>query len=175
MATVYEAVHAVLPRRAALKVMHASLLRQPGMATRMVQEAAILENLRHPGVVRVYDCNVLPDRRPWIAMELVQGETLADRLHDQTTLPALEVATLIADVADVLAAAHKVGVIHRDLKPDNLLITPGDREYPLRLLDWGVARLGPIGRLTLDGLTPGTPVYMSPEQTTGRNIAAPCD
>jgi serine/threonine protein kinase len=175
MATVYEAQHSVLPRRAALKVMHGSLLRQPGMATRMVQEAAILEDLRHPGVVRVFDCNVLPDRRPWIAMELVQGETLADRIHANTTLPALEVANLIGDVADVLAAVHKVGVIHRDLKPDNLLITPGDHEYPLRLLDWGVARLGPAGRLTLDGLTPGTPVYMSPEQTTGRNIAAPCD
>jgi serine/threonine-protein kinase len=145
------------------------------MATRMVQEAAILEDIRHPGVVRVYDCNVLPDRRPWIAMELVAGETLADRLHAQVTLPAHEVAGLIADVADVLASVHKAGVIHRDLKPDNLMCTPGDREYPLRLLDWGVARLGPLGRLTLDGLTPGTPVYMSPEQTTGRNIAAPCD
>jgi serine/threonine-protein kinase len=175
MATVYQAQHAVLPRRAALKVMHSTLLRQPGMATRMVQEAAILEDIRHPGVVRVFDCNVLPDRRPWIAMELVEGETLADRLHAQITLPAHEVAGLVADVADVLAAVHRAGVIHRDLKPDNLLCTPGDREYPLRLLDWGVARLGPIGRLTLDGLTPGTPVYMSPEQTTGRNIAAPCD
>jgi serine/threonine protein kinase len=175
MATVYEAQHSVLPRRAALKVMHSTLLRQPGMATRMVQEAAILEDIRHPGVVRVYDCNVLPDRRPWIAMELVAGETLADRLHAQVTLPAHEVAGLIADVADVLASVHKAGVIHRDLKPDNLMCTPGDREYPLRLLDWGVARLGPLGRLTLDGLTPGTPVYMSPEQTTGRNIAAPCD
>ncbi|HET9621645.1 MAG TPA: serine/threonine-protein kinase, partial [Kofleriaceae bacterium] len=158
-----------------LKVMHGSLLRQPGMATRMVQEAAILEELHHPGVVRVFDCGLLPDHRPWIAMELVKGETLADRLHANTTLPALEVANLIADVGDVLAAVHKAGVVHRDLKPDNLLCTPGDREYPLRLLDWGVARLGSIGRLTLDGLTPGTPVYMSPEQTTGRNIAAPCD
>jgi serine/threonine-protein kinase len=175
MATVYEATHTVLPRRAALKVMHAALLRQPGMSTRMVQEASILENVRHPGVVRVYDCNVMPDRRPWIAMELLEGETLADRLQYASVLPALEVATLIAHVADVLAAVHQVGVIHRDLKPDNLLCTPTDGDYPLRVLDWGVARLGPGGRLTLDGLTPGTPIYMSPEQATGRNIAAPCD
>ena len=175
MATVYEAVHTVLPRRAALKVMHETLLRQPGMSTRMVQEASILEDVRHPGMVRVYDCNVLPDRRPWIAMELLAGETLADRLHYAPVLPALEVATLLGDVADVLAAVHQAGVVHRDLKPDNLLCTPTDREYPLRVLDWGVARLGPVGRLTLDGLTPGTPIYMSPEQTTGRNIAAPCD
>lgn len=175
MATVYEAAHTVLPRRAALKVMHGELLRQPGMATRMVQEAEILENLRHPGVVRVYECNLLPDHRPWIAMELAAGETLANRLHYASTLPALEVATLLGDVADVLAAAHKAGVVHRDLKPDNLLCTPTDCDYPLRVLDWGVARLGRFGRLTLDGLTPGTPIYMSPEQATGRDIGAPCD
>lgn len=175
MATVYEAVHTVLPRRAALKIMHPELLRQPGMATRVVQEASILEDVRHPGVVRVFDCNVLPDRRPWIAMELVQGDTLANRLADLSRLPASEVATLLGDVADVLAAVHKSNVIHRDLKPDNLLLTPGDHDYPLRVVDWGVARMGPIGRLTMDGLTPGTPIYMSPEQAAGKNIAAPCD
>jgi serine/threonine protein kinase len=175
MATVYEAAHTVLPRRAALKVMHGELRRQPGMATRMVQEAAILEDVRHPGVVRVYECNLLPDHRPWIAMELVDGETLASRLSYAKILPAAEVATLLSDVADVLAAVHRTHVVHRDLKPDNLLCTPTDREYPLRVLDWGVARVGLIGRLTMDGLTPGTPIYMSPEQATGRNIAAPCD
>jgi serine/threonine-protein kinase len=175
MATVYEAAHTVLPRRAALKVMHRELLRQPGMATRVVQEAAILEDVRHPGVVRVYDCNVLADRRPWIAMELVDGETLANRLHNATALPALEVATLLGNIADVLASVHAAGVVHRDLKPDNLLCTPSNREYPLRVLDWGIARLGTSGRLTMDGLTPGTPIYMSPEQAAGRNIAAPCD
>src|SRR4051812_8268504 len=175
MATVYEAGHTVLPRRAALKVMHGELRRQPGMATRIVQEAAILDCVRHPGVVRVYDCSVLPDRRPWIAMELVEGDTLANRLHDLTVLSPVEVATLLGDVADVLAAVHKSGVVHRDLKPDNLLCTPTDHDYPIRVLDWGVARLGPIGRLTIDGLTPGTPIYMSPEQATGRDVGAPCD
>ena len=175
MATVYEAAHTVLPRRAALKVLHAPLLRQPGMATRMVQEASILENLRHPGVVRVYECNLLPDRRPWIAMELVEGETLANRLHYAGKLPAHEVAVLLADIADVLAAVHKTDVIHRDLKPDNILCTPTNGDYALRVLDWGVARLGPVGRLTLDGLTPGTPIYMSPEQASGTNIGPACD
>src|SRR5574337_1109828 len=73
MGVVFEAVHTVLPRRAAIKVMHGDLRRQPGMATRMVQEAGILEEIRHPGLVRVYECNLLPDHRPWIAMELVEG------------------------------------------------------------------------------------------------------
>lgn len=175
MGTVYEAEHVLLPRRVAIKVMHAELRRQPGMATRVVQEAAILEDIKHPGIVRVYDCALLPDHRPWIAMELVEGETLANRLVQRGPASALEVAKLLADVADVLASVHARGVVHRDLKPDNLILTPNDREFPLRVIDWGVARLGPIGRLTLDGLTPGTPIYMSPEQATGRNIAAPCD
>ena len=175
MGTVYEAVHTVLPRRAALKVMHGELRRQPGMATRMVQEAAILEDIRHGGLVRVFECNVLDDHRPWIAMELVEGETLANRLHYEPKMPAADVAKLLSEIADILAAVHARGIVHRDLKPDNLLLTPSDPFFPLRLIDWGVARLGPLGRLTLDGLTPGTPIYMSPEQATGKNIAAPCD
>lgn len=175
MGTVYEARHVMLPRRAAIKVMHAELRKQPGMATRVVQEASILEGIRHPGVVRVYECSLLPDHRPWIAMELVEGETLANRLVHNGTLSPYELAAMLAEITDVLAAVHARGVIHRDLKPDNILITPADREFPLRVIDWGVARLGPLGRLTLDGLTPGTPIYMSPEQATGKNIAAPCD
>jgi serine/threonine protein kinase len=145
------------------------------MASRMVQEASILEEVRHPGIVRVYECNMLPDHRPWIAMELVEGETLASRLHYASRLNPVDVATLLAEVADVLAAVHARGVVHRDLKPDNLLLTPTDRDFPLRVIDWGVARLGPHGRLTLDGMTPGTPIYMSPEQATGKNIGSPCD
>lgn len=175
MGSVFEAKHVVLPRRAAIKVMHAELRRQPGMATRVVQEASILEDIRHPGVVRVYECALLPDHRPYIVMDLVEGETLANRLAHAGTLAPIEVATLLAEICDVLASVHARGVVHRDLKPDNILLTPCDRDFPLRVIDWGVARLGPIGRLTLDGLTPGTPIYMSPEQAMGRNIAAPCD
>jgi serine/threonine protein kinase len=175
MGSVYEAVHSVLPRRAAVKVMHSELRRHPGMATRMVQEAAILEDIRHPGIVRVYECNLLPDHRPWIAMQLMDGDTLANRLARVTVLTAAELCALLAQVADVLASVHARGIVHRDLKPDNLILTPHDSEYPLRLIDWGVARLGSVGRLTLDGLTPGTPIYMSPEQATGKNIGGPCD
>jgi serine/threonine-protein kinase len=108
-------------------------------------------------------------------MELVEGATLANQLQHVPTLPAAEVASLLSDVADVLAAVHRTGVVHRDLKPDNLLCTPKNRDYPLRVLDWGVASLGGLGQRTTDGLTLGTPIYMPPEQATGRNIAAPCD
>jgi serine/threonine-protein kinase len=175
MATVYEARHSVLQRRAAIKVMHGELRRQPGMATRVVQEASILEDIRHAGVVRVFDCALLPDHRPWIAMELIEGETLAMRFLRTAALPGAEVAALLAELADVLAAVHARGIVHRDLKPDNIILVPGDRDFPLRVIDWGVARIGPIGRITLDGMTPGTPIYMAPEQATGRDIGAPCD
>lgn len=175
MGTVYEAVHAILPRRAAIKIMHTELLRQPGMATRMVQEAAILEDIKHPGLVRVYECNLLSDHRPYIVMELVTGESLATRMHTIATLSSLETAKVLAEITDVLTSVHARGIVHRDLKPDNILMTPDDSNCSLRVIDWGVARLGTLGRLTLDGMTPGTPLYMSPEQATGKNIGAPCD
>jgi serine/threonine-protein kinase len=175
MGAVFEAQHTILPRRAAVKVMHAELRRQPGMATRMVREASILDDVRHPGVVRVYECSILPDQRPYIAMEFVRGETLATRLLRDAVLRPSEATALLAEVTDVLAAVHARGIVHRDLKPDNLILTPQDRAFPLRVIDWGVARLGPLGRITLDGFTPGTPIYMSPEQAAGRHIGAPCD
>jgi serine/threonine protein kinase len=97
------------------------------------------------------------------------------RLMRSAALPNYDVAALLAELADVLASVHARGVVHRDLKPDNIILVPGDRDFPLRVIDWGVARLGPIGRITLDGMTPGTPIYMAPEQATGRDIGAPCD
>ena len=175
MGKVFKATHCVLPRRAAIKIMHPELCRQPGMATRMVQEASILEDIRHPGLVRIFECNILPDHRPFIAMEYVDGLTLTQKLGEVGRMPWPDVAMLLADVSDVLAAVHTRGIVHRDLKPDNLLLTPGDQDFPLRLIDWGVARLGPVGRLTMEGMTPGTPIYMSPEQAAGQHIAAPCD
>ncbi len=175
MGKVFKATHCVLPRKAAIKIMHPELCRQPGMATRMVQEASILEDIRHAGLVRVYECNILPDHRPYIAMEYVEGETLTQKLGEAGKLPWTDVAAILGSVAEVLAAVHTRGVVHRDLKPDNLIMTPGDPDFPLRLIDWGVARLGPVGRLTMEGMTPGTPIYMSPEQASGQHIAAPCD
>jgi eukaryotic-like serine/threonine-protein kinase len=175
MASVFEAVHLLLPRRAAIKVLHAELRGSAGMDTRMLQEATILDGLLHPGVSRVFECGLLPDGRPWIAMELVAGESLAAKMARDVRVSSAEVCNLIAAVADVLATVHPLGIVHRDLKPDNILFADAATGFPLRVIDWGVAHHGFEARLTLDGITCGTPVYMSPEQAAGRDIAPACD
>jgi eukaryotic-like serine/threonine-protein kinase len=175
MATVFEAVHLMLARRVAIKVMHPQLRENSGMDIRMVQEAAILDQVNHAGVARIFDCGVLPDGRPWIAMELVPGESLAAKLARDIKLSTSEVCNLVAAVADVLATVHARNIVHRDLKPENILFADADSGFPLRVIDWGVAHLQLDTRLTLDGVTCGTPVYMSPEQAVGREIAPACD
>ncbi len=175
MAMVYEAQHTILSRRVAIKVMHPELRSHPGMASRLVQEAAILDDLNLPGIARVYDCGMLPDHRPWIAMELVEGESLSQRMATVHTIAPAELTALLASVADTLASVHQRNIVHRDLKPDNILLTPKDPTFPLRLIDWGIARVGVAGRLTVEGSSIGTPTYMSPEQVCGRDIGPPCD
>ncbi len=175
MGKVFEAIHTMLGHNVAIKVLLPELIATPAMSSRMAQEASILDDLRHPGIVRVFDCGQLADRRPWIAMELVTGESLAAKLDRDTRLSATDVINLVMHLADVLTTAHEHGVVHRDLKPDNILFADAGSAYPLRVIDWGVARHGPGGRLTLEGTTFGTPSYMSPEQILGRDIAPPCD
>ena len=175
MAMVYEAAHLILPRRVALKVMHAHLVASPQAAQRILQEACILEAFAHPGAVRVFECGVLADRRPWIAMELVGGEPLSVRLHRAGgRLPIDEILTMMAAITDVIGAAHAAGIVHRDLKPENVLVT-GDDLAGLRVIDWGIARQPVERRLTLENFTLGTPTYMAPEQARGRVVDGRAD
>jgi len=175
MAFVYEAAHRVLPRRVAIKVMRDPLLGEPVRA-RMLREACVLAEVRHRAVVEVHDAGVLPDGRAWIAMNLVEGITLGDRLQQRGTLVAAEVAALITELADALLTAHAAGVVHRDLKPANILLVD-DRRCPVRLIDWGIAQAGRQRdvRYTIDGLISGTPHYMAPEQARGEHVDGRCD
>ncbi|HEU4613394.1 MAG TPA: serine/threonine-protein kinase [Kofleriaceae bacterium] len=166
MGSVYRARHAIDDRVVALKVLREDQLRQERAIDRMMREAATLATVSHGGVPQFFECGLLADSRPWIAMELIHGTPLSVRLAEGATHHD-EVIELVADIAGVLAAAHARGVTHRDLKPDNILLTPNDPTYPLRLIDWGIAHHVQSARYTHHDEAIGTPTYMAPEQARG--------
>lgn len=166
MGWVFRARHTLDERVVALKVLREDQLRQERAIDRMMREASILATVTHGGIPVFYECGLLADGRPWIAMELIQGTPLSVRIaegmiHHETVIE------LIANVASVLAAAHERGVTHRDLKPDNILMTPTDRTYPVRVIDWGIAHHVAGARYTHHDEAIGTPTYMAPEQARG--------
>ena len=129
MGSVYRARHVLDDRVVAIKVLREDQLEQERAVDRMMREASILATVAHGGIPRFYECGLLGDGRPWIAMELVQGTPLSLRLHEGP-LPHCDVMDFVGNVAGVLAAAHARGVTHRDLKPDNILLTPMDPRTP---------------------------------------------
>ena len=166
MGWVFSARHAIDERVVALKVLREDQLRQERAIDRMMREAAILASVSHGGVPQFFECGLLRDGRPWIAMELIEGTPLSVRLTEGATAHE-HVMDLIANVAGVLAAAHERGVTHRDLKPDNILLTPTDATYPVRVIDWGIAHHVEGARYTHHNEAIGTPTYMAPEQARG--------
>ncbi|MBI2900217.1 MAG: protein kinase [Planctomycetes bacterium] len=170
MGVVYRAVHKPLGRHVALKVLER--VDEPGTGeinARFQREAQVMARLVHPNIVTIHDYGVHEDR-PYIAMELVQGTSL-DR-HLKTVFPPREkVLSLLASVARALAYAHAQGVVHRDVKPANILV---DAEGNARLADFGLAKTTDQ-KLTWTGALLGTPMYMSPEQAQGRTVDARSD
>jgi hypothetical protein len=161
-------VHQALDRQTgalvAVKVLHAHGAVE---MARFKQEARLLSELRHPGIVRYFDHGVTPLGAPYIAMEWLEGETLEDRL-ERGTLSAAEAAEVGHLVLDALSAAHGRNIVHRDIKPGNIFLL-GGRLSDIRVLDFGIARDRlDIKRFTRDGSTVGTPLYTSPEQARGR-------
>ena len=173
MGTVYRARHALSERVVALKVQRADAQQNTRARERMLREGQILATLPHPGVPRFHEIGVLDDERVWIAMELVFGECLATRLS-HGTIDGPETTRIVIAIANVLAAAHASGITHRDLKPDNIFLTPDD-DYPLRVLDWGIAHEQAGVRYTNHDEAIGTPTYMSPEQARGGPTGGHCD
>ena len=169
MATVYLAVHRN-GNRVALKMLHPELGRQAAHRERFVREGYVANSLEHPGAVRVLDDDVADDGSPFLVMELLVGETLAARLRRCGRLAPREVLAIGHALCDVLARAHACGVVHRDIKPDNLFLTASGE---LKVLDFGIARVAQEGResATRTGHMLGTPAYMPPEQALGRRHA----
>ncbi|HEX7601775.1 MAG TPA: serine/threonine-protein kinase, partial [Polyangiaceae bacterium] len=172
MGTVYRVRHLALERALALKVLRADLAQDGELAARFLQEAQATASIKHPGIVQITDFGKLQDGRPYFVMELLAGQTLAQALRTGGPLPSALGARVAVRVAQALDAAHKAGVIHRDLKPDNIFLlgnpTQGDLET--RVVDFGAAVVLGKSRLTKKGIVFGTPHYMSPEQAAGRPI-----
>ena len=166
MGWVCRAHHVLEQRTVALKVLREDQLRQDRAVDRMMREALVLATVGHPGLPQLYECGLLADGRPWIAMELVEGTSLSVRLAEGS-LDHTQVMAIVRDVAAVLAAAHARGITHRDLKPENILLAPGDARYPLRVIDWGIAQHVEGARFTRHDEAIGTPTYMAPEQARG--------
>jgi serine/threonine protein kinase len=174
MGWVYRAIHALDARVVALKVLREDQIALDRAVDRMMREAAILASVSHSGIPRFYECGLLDDGRPWIAMELVEGESLQSRMQKSPLSPG-EVLDFVGAVADVLGAAHARGVTHRDLKPDNIFLTPGDAHHPVRVIDWGIAHHLAGARYTNMNEAIGTPTYMAPEQARGGPTDGHCD
>ena len=172
MGIVYRARDGVLERDVALKQLPAELGHDEGLATRFRQEARVLAKLAHPHVVQVFDL-VEDGGGMWMAMELVEGSSLAELLDERGALPMGELVTLAVPMARAMAYAHASGVIHRDFKPDNVMLAAGS--VP-KVMDFGIAKLArQAPQLTQEGSILGSPAYMSPEQAAGRGADSRAD
>jgi eukaryotic-like serine/threonine-protein kinase len=171
--SVYRAEHVLLGKPAAVKVLKPEYSSEPEIVERFFNEAKLTTSIKHPGIVEVFDFGYTDDGHAYLVMELLEGMPLADQILARAPLREVEAAMLLRSVCNGLVAAHAKGVIHRDLKPDNIfVISDADSSIGVRtkILDFGIAKLasiGPAPRATLTGSVMGTPTYMSPEQCRG--------
>jgi len=174
MGVVYAVTHQEFGKRAALKLCHESILGASFTADTFLREARIVHLVDHPGVCDVFAIGQ-HHGRPFLAMERLAGETLGARL-ERGPLPREEALTLLIEVCDVLAAAHQAGVVHRDLKLDNvfMLATPAAGGRRTKLLDWGVARIASEPD-PMREMIAGTLAYVAPEQIRGDDLGPAAD
>jgi serine/threonine-protein kinase len=172
MGAVWAAEHLRLPgKHVAVKVLLDAAAGGDEMLQRFRREAEIASRLGHPNIVEVLDFNTLPTGQPYIVLEYLQGETLAGRLANGR-LQLDETLAITRQIGSALQAAHRAGVVHRDLKPDNVFLCTPEEDMPtkVKVLDFGISKIrGSQSLRTQDAILMGTPQYMSPEQATGKN------
>jgi serine/threonine-protein kinase len=173
MATIWRAQHLELECQVAVKLLDRDLVRGPDAVLRFKQEAQLAAALRSTNIVQVLDYGI-ERHTPYMVMELLRGQSLAERIQAQCFLTPRETARILAQAAKAISWAHNAGIIHRDLKPDNIFLAEEADELVVKLLDFGIARpthpnpgAAPI---TMAGTVMGTPQYMSPEQASGRAV-----
>ncbi|HUJ60885.1 MAG TPA: serine/threonine-protein kinase [Kofleriaceae bacterium] len=179
MGRVYAGVQPAIGSRVAIKVLSDDCARDPELLDRFFAEARAVNLVRHEHIVNVLDMARLPDGRPFIVMEYVDGRTLGQLLREGP-LPVGGVGLVMSEVLSALDAAHRIGIVHRDVKPDNILVTV---EGHAKVLDFGIAKLAPLHRAGSDAPSPrtrtgallGTPAYMAPEQISGGAVDARSD
>jgi serine/threonine-protein kinase len=170
MGSVWRAIQLPGARECAIKILHPSREGTELRADRFLREARAASSIESPNAVRVLDYGIDADI-PFIAMELLEGQTLAQRLRSAGQLTPLETCRILEQVASALESAHELGIVHRDLKPDNIFLAETERGAVAKVLDFGIAKLADEEALARDltetGALLGTPHYMSPEQVEG--------
>jgi serine/threonine protein kinase len=174
MGAVYEARHTVIGKRVAVKVLLEKFLEKPELVARLLQEARLASSIGHEHIVDVTDFGTTSDGRAFVVMEFLEGESLAELVIRDAPLPVERSLHITRQVASALGAAHDKGIVHRDVKPENVyLVRRGDMDF-VKVVDFGVSKAvhtredGPEWqRLTRTGMVLGTPLYMSPEQARG--------
>jgi serine/threonine protein kinase len=167
-AEVWQATDTSLDRRVALKLVTAP---HDESAARAADEARTLAQLSHPSLVQVYDAGTDTSGRPWVVMEYVEGDTLSEAIRTRPLMPS-RIAEVGAGVADALAHVHARGMVHRDVKPANVLL---GKDGTIKLTDFGIARLIEAAKVTSTGMMVGTASYLAPEQVAGEPVGPATD
>jgi predicted Ser/Thr protein kinase len=178
MGTVYRASHLGLERPVAVKILKQEFAAYPEVADRFMREARTMARLRHPRAAIIFDAGHLADGRPFIVMEYVEGQTLAETLAREGPFAPVRAVRVVAEICDALSEAHALGIVHRDLKPSNIMLN----ERGVCVLDFGIAKVLQTSTevtrthpTTESGLVIGTPRYMSPEQCLGHRVGPATD
>ena len=179
MGEVYAAEHVHITKRVAVKVLHPEVGANPEALARFRQEAQSASSIGHPNIVSIDDFGQMEDGRFYLCMEYLVGQSMAELMQAEGGLAPGRALALIAQVCDGLAAAHAKGIIHRDMKPENVFVTQGsDGSDCVKVLDFGIAKVSQEdgqSNLTKTGSVFGTPHYMSPEQALGKKVDARAD
>ncbi|MFW5925429.1 MAG: protein kinase domain-containing protein [Myxococcota bacterium] len=171
MGIVYLATHTVLGKKLALKVLRGEMARDADVVRRFIQEAQTASSIGHSNIVDISDFGRLDDGAVYFAMEYLDGDALTQLIGRGGSVPMREAIRIIEQMASALGAAHARGVVHRDMKPDNVFILRRGDDPVVKVLDFGIAKVGGAGaKLTKTGMVFGTPHYMSPEQAAGHAV-----